>query len=456
MQALLSNPGLNLIVYQISRHLDAKSLAKCRLVNKSWRDVINCHRKWLICQLDYIQSEEKEFIENLEPEKFINSTISERFPEWKSLMKEFSKKCDIARLKEIVKQMWIYFRDRNVNYKTNPFHNAARKSNVEFMKLLIDLGIDLNLKSLYGLTAIHHACFEGNTEMVQLLLKHDANAGAHRADTGDTIFHIAAQNVNPRVLQIVLDTIKFDNTRDKMGRTMLHSAVLYGTIETIKFLITSHRKIGFKLEEKCQHESTILHLACWKRELDIIDLIYGALQDNKCQINFDTRTTADPRGVIMSVTPLHRSFYNKNPNVFINLTNRYPDKINAFSGCSHMVHIASYSGKLHFVKHIFENPAFNVAYDIVNDNGNTALHCACINGQIEVVKYLINLYKNNGIDIYAKNLLNMTAEWRAKFKRHHDIVALFEAEREERRITNHRSKKKESSRIVNDVIDKKD
>ena len=150
MQALLSNPGLILIVYQISRHLDAKSLAKCRLVNKPWRDVINCHRKWLICQLDYIQSEEKEFIENLEPEKFINSTISERFPEWKSLMKEFSKKCDIARLKEIVKQMWIYFRDRNVNYKTNPFHNAARKSNVEFMKLLIDLGIDLNLKSLYG------------------------------------------------------------------------------------------------------------------------------------------------------------------------------------------------------------------------------------------------------------------------------------------------------------------
>ena len=359
-------------------------------------------------------------------------------------MKQFSKKQSISRLEEFVRQMWIYFRDKNVDHKTNPLHHAAKESKLEFMQLLIDSGIDLNMKSLHGYTATHHACLKGNSDMVRLLLKHDTNAATQvTTDSRDTIFHLAAKNADPRVLQIVLDTCEFEDSKNVKGMTMLHIAVKYGPKETIEFLIESHHKIGFKLDEKIHNGLiqgfTILHLACKNRDIDIIDLIYKALQDNHIEIDFDTRET----GPIAS-TPLLVSVMN-NLNVFINLTNRYPEKTEVrfwpTTQGTHLAHNASSDGELQFLRHIFENSAFNVALDVVDNYGNTPLHCACFHGQIEVVKYLLQLYEDKGIDIYAKNNNNITAEEKAKQKGHANIVALFEAERHQRGITESMAKR---------------
>ena len=146
MDALLDNHGLYHIVDLISSHLNPKSLAQCRLVCKPWKDLIDIHRTWLSFQLDHIQNKEKSFIdyENVE-EPSMTTTISTRFPEWNAVIETFSRKQNLLRLREFVKHMWVYFKNGQMSYYTNPLHDAAAKSNLEFVQLLIDCGINKQL-----------------------------------------------------------------------------------------------------------------------------------------------------------------------------------------------------------------------------------------------------------------------------------------------------------------------
>ena len=171
MEKIIKNPGLNGIVNHISSFLDVKSLAQCRLVCHSWRDLIDNDRPWLIFQLEHIESREKTFIDHLNDDQTkIKGSIKERFPEWSSFTYRLSRKKSIPILKEVVRQMWIYFKDNAMSFYTNPLHDAVLKSNVDYVKLLIRCGIDLGMYTPHGWTPMHFACNYGTIEMVTLLI----------------------------------------------------------------------------------------------------------------------------------------------------------------------------------------------------------------------------------------------------------------------------------------------
>ena len=172
MEEIFTNKGLTLIVNNISRFLDPKSLAQCRLTCHSWRNTIDNDRQWLKFQLEHIHTQEKTFIDVLaKDEPKVKNSIYKRFPEWNAVITQFSRKQNILKLKEFVKFMWTYFKDDSMSYYRNPFHNAVAKSNIVFAQLLIDSGIDLEMKNTNGLTPLHFASSCGKIEMVQLLIK---------------------------------------------------------------------------------------------------------------------------------------------------------------------------------------------------------------------------------------------------------------------------------------------
>ena len=143
MKELLANQGLYLIVNHISSFLDPRSLARCRLVCHSWRNLIDNDRQWWIFQLEHIHNREKQFIDcSSKQPKVTRSTIKARFPEWNTFMEEVLKRQNIPILKEIVKHMWIYFKNESINYCTNPLYYAVAQSNIVFAQLLIDININ--------------------------------------------------------------------------------------------------------------------------------------------------------------------------------------------------------------------------------------------------------------------------------------------------------------------------
>ena len=146
LKEIFENPGLYHIAQTVSSFLDAKSLSKCRLVCQSWRDLIDNDRPWLVFQLDYIHRQEKIFLDPFQEgeAKKVTATIEDRFPEWSAFIQQISKKQSIPRLQEVIKQMWIYFQDDEV-YRRNPFHYAVSNSNLEFIQLLADCGLNLTM-----------------------------------------------------------------------------------------------------------------------------------------------------------------------------------------------------------------------------------------------------------------------------------------------------------------------
>ena len=299
MEEFLANPGLHNIVRNISSYLDPKSLAQCRVVCQSWKDLIDNDRQWLIYQLEHIHNQEKIFIDHLVKDKpKVKSTIKARFPEWNAFVEEVSRRQNFPILKEIVKDMWIYFKDESMNFKRNPLHHAVAKSDIVFVQLLIKSGINLEMRNPCGWTPLHYACEYGNIEMVQLLIKHTPMFDAtSKTNKGWTIFYNAVKNSDPQIPKLILDTFRFEDIR-WAGWTILHTAVAYGPKETIQYLIESRHKLGINIEERTgeidgrhiNRNDTILHTACLYRDIEavdeIVDLVRKALEEIDSDIDY--------------------------------------------------------------------------------------------------------------------------------------------------------------------------
>ena len=76
------------------------------------------------------------------------------------------------------------------------------------------------------------------------------------------------------------------------------------------------------------------------------------------------------------------------------------------------LHIASWNGNLEIVKYLIET--CHVDKEAKNNNGRTALHCASANGHLEIVKYLV---ENGHIDKDAKDIDGRSA---------HDLAMIWE------------------------------
>ena len=416
MEEILANQGLCLIVKHISSFLDPKSLAQCRVVCHSWRNLIDNDRQWLLFQLEHIHKKEKIFIDVLANDKpKVKASIEERFPEWYAFFKAATRRQNIPEMKEFLKHMWIYYKNDSISFYTNPLHEAAAGSNIIFAQFIIKSGIDLKMKNTIGWTAMHFACRYGQIEMVQLLMP--AFDATSRTSQGLTIFHLAARNSDPQVAKLILDTFKFEDIRDDFGWTMLHRAVAYGPKETIEFLIGSRHKLGINIEEQANDGSTILHLAFHYRHKEIVDLVCKGLEEINSEINFDTRNQSQ-------TTPLHFACMNKTSDVAIRLLKIFPDKINVLSNSNlHVLHLACQFGNLELLKYIFENPDLDIDFNVVDLRGNTPFHIACYYGQVEVVKFMLDnsIEKGVDIDIFKKNNSQKTAEDIARRRGHKDI-----------------------------------
>ena len=420
MEEILNNPGLNRIINQVSHHLDVKSLAQCRLVCQSWRDLIDHGRRWLQYQSVHIHRQEKIFVDTLKEGKpKVKATIKERFPEWVAFMNQYPP-FNLNGLKRMNWSMWRYFKNDKVSLYSNPLTTAVAKSDINFVQFLIDCDIDLNMKDPKGFTPMHHACRYGNIQMPKLLIKHLSNYDAtENSEDLLRIFNSAISNSDPQVLKLILDTFRFENIRDKNGWTMIHHAVFYGPEDQIQFLLESRQKIGFDLEAISDLGNTVLHLACLKRDIGIVDLIFNALQDINSEIGFDTQN-------IDQSTPLHYACKTPSSDVAIKLLERFPEKVHVlgFQG-NRVLHYACQSGHVKLLKYILDNANLSANFMVKNLFGRTPLDLACGNGQVDVVKFFLANYTRLGICVLyyirarklAKqlghlNVVNMLGPWK--------------------------------------------
>ena len=114
-----------------------------------------------------------------------------------------------------------------------PLHSAAGKGHKEVAELLIANGANVNAKDRGGFMPLDEAIINENTEIVDLLRKHDGKSGAE-----DSI-QVAASVGNIEAVKQHLAAGADVNAKDDWGMTPLHSAAAYGGKEVTELLIAN-------------------------------------------------------------------------------------------------------------------------------------------------------------------------------------------------------------------------
>lgn len=170
--------------------------------------------------------------------------------------------------------------------RNSPLHYSAAQGHHEIVSLLLESGVDINLRNYRGQTALMQACQYGHWEVVQTLVLFKANI--HKADylNGGTALHLAALNGHSRCIRILLaDYIpsipnvwkilrkksrkedfvsEFDegslheiiNRPADGGITALHMAALNGHVDSLQLLLD----LGASVDEVTVEDGTTIDL----------------------------------------------------------------------------------------------------------------------------------------------------------------------------------------------------
>ncbi|XP_063407048.1 ankyrin-1-like [Mytilus trossulus] len=180
----------------------------------------------------------------------------------------------------------------NLNDTTNagytPLYQACRKGRFDIVKyLILDLNgktlksrVDTTIKNKDGWSALHIACFKGQLEVVKLLvdvgmnLNDTTNAGytplyqACRKGRFDIVKYLIL-DLNGKTLNSRVDTL----IKDTNGWSALHTACFNGHAGILKLLIG----VGMDINERDHSGKTAVHLASINEHGDIVKI----LKDNR-------------------------------------------------------------------------------------------------------------------------------------------------------------------------------
>ncbi|CAA7408143.1 unnamed protein product [Spirodela intermedia] len=171
--------------------------------------------------------------------------------------------------------------------RNSPLHYSAAQGHHEIVSLLLESGVEINLRNFRGQTALMQACQYGHWEVVQTLILFKANI--HRTDylNGGTALHFAALNGHTRCIRLLLaDYVpsspqfwnsargKSTNETPRMpefdesalsrvvnkwadgGITALHMAALNGHLESVRLLLD----LGARVSDVTVEDGTTIDL----------------------------------------------------------------------------------------------------------------------------------------------------------------------------------------------------
>ncbi|VDI47760.1 blast:Ankyrin-1 [Mytilus galloprovincialis] len=164
-------------------------------------------------------------------------------------------------------------------------HLACQNGHKEVIKLLIDVGMNINDPTNNGSTPLHHACFGGQYETVKFLLDLNGQEFNSRVDTtikdkeGWSALHSACQNGHKEVIKLLIDVGMNHNDTTNRGSTPLHKACQNGHYDKVKYLC--------KYNAKRRQRMSAFHLACLNGHKEVLKLFIDVGMNSDDTTNID-------------------------------------------------------------------------------------------------------------------------------------------------------------------------
>ncbi|MCX8065158.1 MAG: ankyrin repeat domain-containing protein [Candidatus Hydrogenedentes bacterium] len=233
-----------------------------------------------------------------------------------------------------------------------PITIAIRNRNKEMIRLLVDLGVDINYigSAQKDETALEYAIRNTDLEIVNLLVELGADVNnVNVVRDSKTPLHLAVEMGKRDIVEYLIDRGANINARDINGMSPIHYAVKISDIKIVESLLNKGADI--EILDRNRFTPLLFSISVGEDEVSKYIIERGANLEAK----------------------------DKNGNG--------------------VLHLCAEKGKLELVKFVFEKSGGKIDINNVNRKKETPLHIAVRNNREDIVKYFVD----NGADINAKD-----------------------------------------------------
>ncbi len=276
---------------------------------------------------------------------------------------------------------------------------AAERQDVKALKALLAGGGDVNASQGDGMTALHWAAINGNTEIAAMLLYAGADAQATTRLGGYTPLHLASKAGKAEVIASLVEHGARVNATTSTGATALMLAAGAGSADAVRMLI--EHKADLNAADSANGETALMFAAAQDR----VDAVRELLTHHADAARVSKVT--DLSGVVAPEEFLQNSIRDaqnaksaavngtKPPAVVpagadkgvAGVTRAYSfNELLGKQGGMSALHFASRQGSMRSVQALVEGGA---PIDAVSADGVSPLLIASINGQFDIAKYLV-------------------------------------------------------------------
>ena len=335
--------------------------------------------------------------------------------------------------------------DLNIHNKEGdtPLHIAVREHiKPVIFQLLANRECNVNVQNEEGHTPLHVACYQKSLDIIRFLIDKRCctNIPSKEGETaqdipldedGDCLLHIACQWGDEDIVRYLIHDQKCEvNIQSAYLNTPLHNACYQKELSTARIL----------LEQKCstnipnmkgetaqdipvnEDGDVLLHIACQWGDVKITQYL---ICDEKCNLNVRSSTTAN--------TPLHIAVKYGQIDTLVQMLSYKDCDLNAQNRQGDTpLHIACCRKLLGTINLFLEkrcstnisNKKGETAQNFpLNEDGDCLLHIACQWGDVDIVRYLINLEGcNPSVQSYTSR--NTPLHIAARYGRGETIVQL--------------------------------
>ncbi|XP_015911611.2 uncharacterized protein [Parasteatoda tepidariorum] len=302
---------------------------------------------------------------------------------------------------------------RNSNLMT-ALHFAAKSSNIDILKFLIDRGLNPKAKDFHKRNILHVSAAFGSKCIVEYILEELKISVDEKCERKQSPLHVAAENGCFDVVETLLHHRAKTDVVDVANQTALQKAVINNRMEIAELFLCNNKNINSIRDE---NGFTLLHIAA---EFGFLDMVVYLL-DEGADANSETTEHL--------TTPLHlSSFFGHLEVVKILISRGASVSARAKEGLTPL-HIAVESGHQSIVEYLLENGANINAmssqkclplhyafrekhmriFEILITNGarledieicgDSAYKYAILNRNLDVINYLIE----NGVPINQRD-----------------------------------------------------
>ncbi|KAJ5502993.1 hypothetical protein N7463_005867 [Penicillium fimorum] len=157
-------------------------------------------------------------------------------------------------------------------YGRTPLHVAAAGGHLQSCLTLLDTGsVELEIKNIYGQTALSCVAACPNPELILLLLENGADINTEDNHGRGVIFYAASENRHSNLTAIFTSTkIRNIHRPDRYGRTPLHVAAARGHLQSVFTLLKID---GVDCEAQDEFGRTALSEAILRKRFDVVELL---------------------------------------------------------------------------------------------------------------------------------------------------------------------------------------